>query len=53
MYGWLSDSYVGEEKFQEHILATGFRKGAESINQQTELLFDVISIDGEGLEGTK
>ena len=52
MYGWLNDTYVGEEKFQEHVLRTGFRKGVESISQQAELVFDVVSIDGEGLKGT-
>lgn len=52
VYGWLNDTYIGEEKFQEHVIRTGFRKGAgEYINYQEDMLFDVISIGGEGLEG--
>ena len=52
VYGWLSDTYIGEERFQEHVLMTGFRKGFEDISQQIEVTFDVISISSQGLKGT-
>lgn len=51
MYGWLKDSYKGEERYWSHILDVGFRKGSDSLDLNDDLLFDVISIDGEGLEG--
>lgn len=51
VYGWLNDTYIGEEKFQEHVLMTGFRKGANSINEQIQVTFDVISIENQGSKG--
>lgn len=55
MFGWLSDEYIGEEKFQLHVLETGFQKGFEYFNEffdTTSLLFDIIPIIGKGPEGT-
>lgn len=46
MYGWLNDSYSGKERYQNHILEIGFRKGREAVNQSQELqLYNVISIE--------
>lgn len=53
VYGWLNDSYSGEERYRSHILGIGFRKGREVLDINTDSLFDVISIDGDGLKGNK
>lgn len=51
VYGWLDDSYTGEERYQSHILDIGFRKGSESLDSSDIVLFDVISIEeGEGFK---
>lgn len=51
VYGWLNDTYDGEERYRNHILYLGFRKGGESLDMSGPLLFNVISIDGEGVKG--
>jgi hypothetical protein len=49
VYGWLRNTYTGEERYRNHILYLGFQKG--TLNTSDPLLFDVVSIDGEGVNG--
>lgn len=51
MYGWLNDSYSGRERYRNHVLGLGFRKGSEALDMSRDLLFDIVSNDGEGSKG--
>ena len=51
VYGWLNNTYSGEERFQKHRLKIGFRKGRDAIKKDLNVSFDVVPIDGRGIKG--